>query len=203
MKSAGKVIGKAAAAVVFFTLLCGLAYTLVLTGISQLAFPRQANGTVIEIGGRTYGSELLGQTFVGDEYLWGRIQNLDVGTFTDEEGNPAMYAWASNKTPAGEELGELVAARVTQIQKANPEMADQPIPVDLVTCSGSGQDPDISPAAAEYQVERIARVRNMAPRAVREIIARYTTGRFLGLFGEPRVNVLQVNLALDGILKEG
>lgn len=203
MKNAAKIIGRAFTVLAFFMVLCGLAYTLVITGAAQVLFPAQANGSVVEVDGKTYGSALLGQSFTGDEYLWGRIQNLDTGTFTDGEGSPVLYAWASNKSPAGAELEALVAGRVERLRAANPAMDESAIPVDLVTCSGSGLDPDISPAAAEYQVARVAAARGLSEDAVRAVLGRYTTGRLLGLFGEPRVNVLKVNLALDGILKEG
>ena len=180
----------------------GLLYTLLVTGIGQALFPKQANGSVIEVNGKTYGSELLGQQFTGNEYLWGRIMNVDVSSFTDENGEPAMYAWASNLSPASEEYEAMVAQRVEALQAANTEMAGEPIPVDLVTCSGSGLDPEISPDAAEYQVTRIAGARGVSEDEVRQAIAACTKGRLLGIFGEPRVNVLKVNLMLDGILED-
>ncbi len=194
---------RAGGMLVFMMVLCGLVYTLLVTGIGQLIFPHQANGSVIEAGGRTYGSELLGQNFTGAEYLWGRVMNVDAETFTDENGQPVMYAWASNLSPASPEFGALVEARVEALHAADPAMADVPIPVDLVTCSGSGLDPDISPAAAEYQVHRVAEARGIPEDDVRAAIGAATKGRLLGVFGEPRVNVLQVNLILDGILESG
>ncbi len=112
-----------------------------------------------------------------------------------------MYACPSNLSPASDEYEKLVAERVEKIKAANPEKGDTPIPVDLVTCSGSGLDPDISPAAAEYQIERIAKARGISTTQVEEIVLKYTENRFLGTFGEKTVNVLKVNLALDGILK--
>ena len=127
--------------------------------------------------------------------------NVDTGTFTDKNGEPLAYAGASNKTPAGSELEAMIAERVEKIRAAHPEKGEEPIPVDLVTCSGSGLDPEISPAAASYQAERIARERNMEVEDVEAVISKYTTGRFLGIFGEPRVNVLKVNLALDGLIE--
>ena len=129
----------------------------------------------------------------------GYIMNVDTSTFTGENGEPLMYSWASNKTPAGEELEELIAERVEKIREAQPEKEGQPVPQDLVTCSGTGLDPAISPAAAEFQVSRIARERGITEDDVRAIIETYTDGRVLGVFGEPAVNVLKVNLALDGI----
>lgn len=178
-----------------------LIYPAVITAAARAMFPDQATGSII-VGndGKRYGSELLAQEFTGENYMWGRIMNVDTATFTGEDGEPLLYSWASNKSPAGEELEALVAERVERLRAANPEQGDEPIPVDLVTCSGSGLDPDISPAAAEYQVQRIADARGMRPEDVQAVIDRYTTDRTFGLFGEPRVNVLKVNLALDGKL---
>lgn len=188
--------------VVVMTILCGFICTLVCTGVNQLLFPHQANGSVIEIDGKTYGSELLAQQFTQPEHLWGCPMSLDLTSFTDEEGNPAMYAWATNKSPAGEDEEAMVQERIDALLKADPSMEGTPIPVDLVTVSGSGLDPEISSEAAAYQVHRIAEARGISENEVQTVIDRYTTGRFLGVFGEPRVNVLKVNLALDGILNE-
>lgn len=210
--SAKKVIGKTAVLFFIMMLVTGFIYTMMITGIGQLFFKHQANGSIIEVGGVKYGSELLGQQFQDPAHLWGRIVLPDIGTYTDEEGNPLMYAWASNKSPAGDEqaYGEegyqdsyeaAVAARVEMIKAANPDAVMAAIPVELVTCSGSGLDPHISPAAAEYQVPRLAKENNMTEDEVRAIIDKYTNGKFLGILGEETVNVLKVNLALEGILK--
>lgn len=126
--------------------------------------------------------------------------NLDTGTFTDENGEVLMYATPSNLSPASEEYEKLVSERIEKIKASNPDKKDDPIPVDLVTSSGSGLDPHISVAAAEYQVERISKARNISTDEVEQIIEKYTKGRALGVFGEETVNVLQVNLALDGRL---
>ena len=182
------------------TVLCGLLYTLLCTGVSQLLFPHQAGGSVIEIDGKTYGSALLGQPFTDPGHLWGRPMELDLTTFTDKEGNPVLYAWPTNRSPAGAEMDAIVKERTAALLAADPAMEGIPIPVDLVTVSGSGLDPEISPQAAAYQVHRVAQARGMTEAEVQAIIDRYTTGRFLGVFGEPRVNVLRVNLALDGVL---
>jgi len=132
--------------------------------------------------------------------MWGRIMNVDISTYKDETGKMLMYAAPSNLSPASEEFESLVAQRVEMIREANPDMDKTAIPVDLVTCSGSGLDPHISPAAAEYQVPRIAQANGMTQEEVRSIIKKCTDGRFLGVFGEETVNVLKVNLMLDGIL---
>lgn len=195
------IFARAGGMLLAMTILCGLVYTVAVTGIGQLLFPKQANGSIIEADGKTYGSALLGQPFTDEGHLWGRIMNVDTTTFTDENGNPVLYAWASNLSPASEEYDALVSQRVDALRKANPDMAEAAIPVDLVTGSGSGLDPEISPAAAAYQVSRIAQARGMTEDEVQTVIDRYTTGRFLGIFGEARVNVLRVNLALDGILE--
>ena len=200
MKTLKEVLPRAAVIFVIFAILTGLVYTGVLTGIGQLIFPNQANGSIIEIDGKKYGSALLGQQYTDEAHMWGRIMNIDVSTYTDEEGNPLLYAGPSNKTPAGEELEALVAERVEKLRAANPDMEEAAIPVDLVTCSGSGLDPHISPAAAAYQVSRLAAHTDFSEEEIQAIIDKYTEGRFLGIFGEPRVNVLKVNLALDGIL---
>lgn len=183
------------------TLLCGIIYPLLITGISQIFFKDKANGSLIQVNGVKYGSELLGQQYTGDNYLWGRIMNINTGLFTDAEGNALMYAGPSNISPASEKYQTLVEERADKIRQSNPNGAMDKIPVDLVTVSGSGMDPHISVAAAEYQIKRIAKTRNMTEDEVRTIIDQYTTGRFAGIFGERVVNVLKVNLALDGILK--
>lgn len=147
-----------------------------------------------------YGCELLGQQYTDNGHMWGRIMNIDVSTYKDENGKTLMYAAPSNLSPASEEYEALVKERVEKLREANPDMDETAIPVDLVTCSGSGLDPHISPAAAEYQVARIAKTNDMTEDEVREIVKKCTDGKFLGLFGEETVNVLKVNLMLDGIL---
>lgn len=196
-----KIIIKAFKFILVFTIICGLIYPVFSTFASQLLFKEKADGSIIEIDGKKYGSVLLGQEFTGDEYLWGRVMNLDTSTFTDENGEVLLYAVPSNLSPASEEYEKIVSERVEKIREANPEKKDEPIPVDLVTASGSGLDPHVSVAAAKYQVERIAKERNITTDEVEKIIDKYTKERLLGIFGEKTVNVLQVNLALDGILK--
>lgn len=201
MKTFKSALPKAILLFVIFTIICGVLYTGVVTGLAQAIFPKQANGSIIEVDGKKYGSELLGQQFTDESHMWGRIMNVDVATYTDKEGNSLMYATPSNLSPASEEYEALVAERVEMIRQAHPEKGDQPIPVDLVTCSGSGLDPHISPAAAEYQVARLARENDMTEDQVREIIQKCTTGKTFGILGEEVVNVLEVNLMLEGILQ--
>ncbi len=168
------------------TLLCGVLYTMAVTGIAQLVFPNQANGSVITVTLRdgtqkNYGSELIAQEFTKPEYLIGRPGGV------------------SNLSPVSKEQKKLVQERTDWWHSFDPNnKAD--IPMDLVTASGSGVDPNISPAAAEYQVSRIATARNMTEDEVRNIIKACTSGRFLGFIGESAVNVLKVNLALDGLI---
>ena len=200
MKTMKDILLRAAGLFLIITLLCGVFYTGAVTGFAQVLFPQKANGSMIEIGGVKYGSELLGQYYTDDAHFWGRIMNLDVTTYRDGEGNILMYSAPSNLSPTSAEYAALVAERVEKIQKSNPIMKDTAIPVDLVTCSGSGLDPHISPAAAEYQVTRVATASGKSEQEVREIIAKCTDGQFLGIFGEKIVNVLKVNLMLDGIL---
>jgi K+-transporting ATPase, C subunit len=202
MKELKSTLPKALTIFLIFTFVCGILYTGVVTGVAQLFFPEKANGSIIEVDGKKYGCELLGQQYTDDAHMWGRIMNIDVSTYKDENGHTLMYAAPSNLSPASEEYEALVAERVEKLRAANPDMDETAIPIDLVTCSGSGLDPHISPAAAEYQVARIAKANDMTEDEVQAIIEKCTDGRFLGLFGEETVNVLKVNLMLDGILEE-
>lgn len=181
-----------------FTVVCGLGYTLVVTGIAQVAFPYQANGSLIKVDDKIVGSELIGQSFEDEDHMWGRIQNVTI--VEGEDGGLMAYGAPSNLSPASEEYRQLVDARVEKIRAANPDAGMDAVPVDLVTCSGSGLDPEISPDAAEYQVPRLAKATGKSEDEVRDIIAQCTKGRFLGVSGEPTVNVLKVNLMLDGVL---
>ncbi|WP_244834071.1 potassium-transporting ATPase subunit KdpC [Clostridium sp. BJN0001] len=201
MNNFGKIFSRAAILFIIFTIICGVIYTLSITGVSQILFPKQANGSIIEIDGKKYGSTLLAQQYTDEKHLWGRIMNVDTDTFTDENGNKLAYAGPSNMSPASDEYKKMVQERIDMIKKANPEKGDEDIPVDIVTCSGSGLDPHISVAAAEYQVDRIAKNNEMSETEVENIIKKYTKGKLFGVLGEKTVNVLEVNLALDGILK--
>ena len=200
MKS-GIVIGlQAMKLMTVFTLLLGGIYTLTMTGMAQLFFPAQAAGSLLWSPDHTvlYGSKLIGQPFADETHLWGRDMKLSDEGFTAADDTTLLYSGPTNEAATGEALKARVAARVERIRAANPEMGDTPIPADLVTVSGSGLDPEISPAAAEYQVKRLARTTGRSEEEIRGIIAVCTEGRFLGIFGEPRVNVVEVNLRLDG-----
>ncbi|MGA9855543.1 MAG: potassium-transporting ATPase subunit KdpC [Gammaproteobacteria bacterium] len=168
----------------------GVLYPLAVTGVAQLLFPVQANGSLIVQQGKLEGSALIGQPFNDPKYFWGRISATT--PFPDN----AQDSTGSNLGPTNPALLDQVKARIAALQAADPAQK-APIPVDLVTASGSGLDPDISPAAAEYQVERVAHVRHLDENVVRALVEKYTTGRQLGFLGEPRVNVLELNLALD------
>lgn len=193
-----RVASRALGVFALFTVVCGLGYTLVVTGIAQVAFPYQANGSLIKVDDKIVGSELIGQNFEDEDHMWGRIQNVTI--VEGEDGGLMAYGAPSNLSPASEEYRQLVDARVEKIRASNPDADMDAVPVDLVTCSGSGLDPEISPDAAEYQVPRLAKATGKSEDEVREIIAKCTKGRFLGVFGEPTVNVLKVNLMLDGAL---
>lgn len=200
MKSVKILLKQTAMFILITTIVCGVIYPLAVTGISQLFFKEKANGSIIEVDGKQYGSKLLGQKFTEDKYLWGRVMYDNTETYQDKEGKALYYAGPSNLTPASEDYRSLIAERVEAMKASNQTMTNQKVPVDLVTGSGSGLDPHISVAAAMYQVDRIATARNISPKQVEGIINQYTTGKLLGVLGERVVNVLEVNLALDGIL---
>lgn len=201
MKNNKSILLKSLIMLILFTVLCGILYPLTMTGISQMIFKDKANGSIIEVDGVKYGSILLGQQFTGEKYLWGRVMSINIESFVNEDGEAMMYASPSNLSPASAEYEALIKERVEKIKIAHAYQGDAPIPVDLVTMSGSGLDPHIAPAAAEYQVQRIAEARGLDKDKVKEIIDQYTTGKLLGVLGQDTVNVLEVNLALDGILK--
>lgn len=189
------------AIVSFAALACltGLIYPLAITGIAQTLFPTQANGSLIEQDGRVIGSVLIGQSFTDDKYFHGRLSATTAPDPQDPSKTvPAPYNAAasggSNLGPTSKALADRLAADVTAARQDNP---NAPVPVDLVTASGSGLDPEISPEAALFQVSRIARARNLPEAELRALVESRIEGRDLGVFGEPRVNVLQLNLALD------
>jgi K+-transporting ATPase ATPase C chain len=176
---------------VVFTVVTGIAYPLVVTGIAQIVFPRQANGSLIVQDGKVVGSALVGQPFDDPKYFWGRPSATSPFPYN------AGASSGSNQGPTNPDLIKAVQGRVDALRAADPGNT-APVPVDLVTASGSGLDPHISPAAALYQAQRVARAREMSEDAVRALIAKHTEGRQMGFLGDPRVNVLLLNLALDG-----
>jgi len=176
-----------------FSVLTGVIYPAVVTGLAQLLFPRQANGNLITDGsGKTIGSDLIGQTFSNPGHFWGRPSAT--GPFPYNAGASS----GSNLGPTNPALVDAVKARIEALKAADPDNKAL-VPVDLITASGSGLDPHISPAAAEYQINRVAKARNIAPAKLRELVQAHTEGRQWGLFGEPRVNVLNLNLALEAM----
>jgi K+-transporting ATPase ATPase C chain len=175
-----------------FTVLTGLVYPLSVTGLAQLFFPEQANGSLIVHNGKVVGSKLIGQYFDKPEYFWSRPSATSPFPYN------AAASGGSNLGPTNPVLIEVVKARVAALRSADPGN-DSPIPVDLVTASGSGLDPHISPAAALYQVKRVARARGLEENAVHTLVTQHTEGRQFGLLGERRVNVLQLNLSLDAL----
>jgi potassium-transporting ATPase KdpC subunit len=181
------------------TLITGLAYPLAMTGIAQALFPRQAQGSLIERNGTVIGSELIGQQFESDKYFHGRPSATTAPDPNDSTKTvPAPYnaanSGASNLGPSNKALIDRVQADIEKLKQENPSM---PAPMDLVTTSASGLDPHISPEAALFQVPRIAKVRNLPEQRIRQFVGDHTEGRLFGLLGEPRVNVLLLNLALD------
>jgi K+-transporting ATPase ATPase C chain len=178
------------------TLITGIAYPGAVTAIGQVVFPSQANGSFITVNGQVVGSSLIGQAFDQPKYFWGRPSVAGANP-----SNPAGYdgtsSGGSNLGPTSKALIDRITAAVDQLRQAN---GNGPVPVDLVTTSASGLDPDISPAAAEYQIARVAAARGLTVDAVRSVVARHTAQALFGFIGEPIVNVLELNLDLDGLL---
>jgi potassium-transporting ATPase KdpC subunit len=169
----------------------GLVYPAVMTAFGQAVFHRQVNGSLVEVNGKVVGSELIGQQFDAPQYFWGRLSATSPMPYN------AQSSGGSNLGPTNPALADEVKGRIDALKAAGTDVS-QPIPADLVTSSGSGLDPEISPAAAAYQVARVAKARNVNPSEVQALVDRFTKGRQFGVFGEPRVNVLELNLALDG-----
>ena len=176
------------------TLITGVAYPLLVTGLAQGLFPHQANGSLVKQDGKVTGSQLIGQPFSDPKYFWSRPSATTPMPYNGGSSS------GSNQGPLNPALEDAVKARIAALKAADPANT-APIPVDLVTASASGLDPHISPAAAEYQVMRVARLRGLPPKEVRRLVAEHTEGRQLGVLGEPRVNVLTLNLALDRLAR--
>jgi potassium-transporting ATPase KdpC subunit len=185
-----KAILQAVLMVVVMTVLLGILYPLGVTGIAAVTFPREATGSLIERDGKALGSALIGQPFSDPKYFWTRPSATAPMSYNGAASS------GSNLGPLNPALADAVKARIETLRQADPENK-VPVPADLVTASGSGLDPHISPAAAEYQVARVAKARGLAPDRVRNLVADHTEDRQLGFLGEPRVNVLRLNLALD------
>src|SRR5471032_1427752 len=179
--------------IVLMTILTGLAYPLGMTGLAQLLFPHQANGSLVTVGNKTIGSELLGQNFASPKYFHGRPSAAG-------NGYDAANTSGSNYGPTSKKMVDRVRADTAKLHAENPSV---PVPVDLVTTSASGLDPDITPAGALFQVPRVAKARGLSEPAIRQLVERHVGGRLLGLIGEPHVNVLKLNMDLDAMQSGG
>ena len=185
-------VRRGAIALVVFTVLVGLAYPMLMFGVGQAVFGGGADGSLVRRGGQVVGSSLIGQSFTDPRYFWGRPSAAG-------DGYDAGASGASNLGPTSQQLADTVRERVNALLEAHPGRTAADIPAELVTASGSGLDPHISPAAAAFQVERVAAARRLDPARVRALVREHTLGRDLGFLGEPRVNVLELNLALDTV----
>jgi K+-transporting ATPase ATPase C chain len=196
-----KEIRPAIVILVLLTVITGLAYPLAMTGIAGVIFPRQAQGSLIEKDGKVIGSALIGQSFADDKYFHGRPSATNApdpkdSTKTVDAPYNASNSMGSNLGPTSKVLADRLKGDVDKLRAENP---NTPVPVDLVTTTGSGLDPDISPDAARFQIPRVAKARGVAPERLRALVDAQVEGRTFGLLGEPRVNVLRLNLALDGL----
>ncbi|MBB5359085.1 K+-transporting ATPase ATPase C chain [Rhodanobacter sp. ANJX3] len=186
----GKLLRQSIVMLLLMTVITGIAYPLLATGLAQVIFPGQANGSLIEKNGKPVGSALIGQSFTDARYFWGRP------SATSPNPNNSASSSGSNTGPSNPALIDTIKQRIDALHAVDPGNT-APVPVDLITASGSGLDPEISPAAAQYQVSRVAQARKLSVSQVQALVAEYTSGRTLGILGEPRVNVLKLNLALD------
>ena len=200
IKNAMSGLKKAFLVTVVLLILCGLIYPLILTGISQVIFPKQANGSVITVDGKQVGSELVGQDFTDERFMKCRPSSVNYNTYTQEDvdnGDHTMGAPSSgsnNYAPSNPELAERVQADIDAFLEENPDVEKEDIPTDLLTASGSGLDPHISPASAEVQIPRLVETTKLSEDELKQIVKDNTNGKFLGIFGEETVNVLGVNL---------
>lgn len=191
-----KLLRQAIVLLLLMTVITGVLYPLAVTGLAQLIFPGQANGSLVAKDGKPVGSALIGQSFTEPKYFWGRPSATAPNPYN------ATASSGSNLGPTNPALTEAVKQRIAALRAADPGN-NAPVPVDLATASGSGLDPEISPAAAQYQLARVARARGLSPARVQALVNACTRGRQFGLLGEPRVNVLQLNLALDAAQAHG
>lgn len=205
-----KVIKKSILISITFMILCGLIYPLLMTGISQLIFNKQSNGSMIVADGREVGSELIGQNFTDPRFFRERISAVNYNTYTEADTKPdesgkAAYAGvgsgSQNLAPSNDALKERVEKDIDDFLAANPGVKKEDIPTDLLTSSGSGLDPDISPKSAEIQIPAVSKASGISEADLKSIVDKYTEGRTLGIFGEPRVNIVKVNTEIASILK--
>lgn len=196
-----KTLGKSILAVIVITIICGI-YTLIVSAIGQTFFTSQANGSLVRSDQTVRGSALIAQPFTSKKYLWGRQMNITVGDITGQKNNKnIMYSVASQMSPNDKSYQKEIIDKEKTIKRLNPNATYRHVPIDLVTNSGSGLDPEISSTAAKYQVKRIAKARHVSVQKIQRVINQNTKTRTLGILGEPRVNVLETNLALDKLSK--
>ena len=195
---------------VVLLVLCGLIYPLAMTGLSQLVFSKQANGSMVTLGGKVVGSELIGQSFTDARFFRGRVSSSNYNTYTkadtkpDSKGNitySGVTSGSQNLGPSNPALMDRVKKDMAAFLKTHPYLKAKDIPTDLLTSSASGLDPNISPQSAKIQIEAVSKATDISSKDLANIITKYTEGRTLGIFGEPRVNVLEVNLEIATILK--
>ncbi len=205
-----KILKKSILITIVFMVICGLAYPALITGIGQLAFHNQANGSMLTVDGKEVGSALLGQNFSSDKYFHGRVSSINYNTYTeadtkpDKKGNIAYSGVGSgsqNLGPSNKALQDRVQKDIKDFLKSHPGVKKDDIPTDLLTSSGSGLDPDISPASAKIQIPAVSKASGVSETDLQKIVDKYTEGRTLGVFGEPRVNVLKSNLEIALLLK--
>lgn len=205
-----KIIKKSIFISITFMILCGLIYPLFMTGISQLIFNKKANGSMITVDGKEVGSEVIGQNFTDPRFFRGRVSAVNYNTYTEEDTKPdksgkAAYSGvgsgSQNLAPSNEALKERVEKDMQSFLETNPSIKKEDIPTDLLTSSGSGLDPNISPEAAEIQIPAVSKASGISEADLHKIVDKYTEARSLGVFGEPRVNVLKVNIEIASLLK--
>ncbi len=205
-----KVLLRAVTITIALFIICGLIYPLAMTGISQLLFHHEANGSIMETNGKQVGSELLGQSFTDIRFFHGRISAVNYNTYKPKDKRPDEHgkiaytgpgSGSTNLAPSNPELEKRVKQDIDAFLKANPEVKKEDIPTDLLTSSGSGLDPDISPEAAKIQIPAISRATGISISDLEKIVEKYTTGRTLGIFGEPRFNVLKANIEISEKIK--
>ena len=198
-----KIIKKAFLVSITLMILCGVIYPLLMTGISQLIFNKQANGSIIKVDGKEVGSELIGQNFTEPEFFKGRVSAVNYNTYTeDSKDYSGVSSGSQNLAPSSEALKERVEKDINDFLAANPSVKREDIPTDLLTSSGSGLDPDISPASAKIQIPAVSKASGISEDDLKKMVDKYTEGRSFGLFGEPRVNVLKLNLEIAQLIKK-
>ncbi|MBV4415461.1 K(+)-transporting ATPase subunit C [Clostridium tyrobutyricum] len=204
-----KILQKAIRLTITLMIICGIVYPLFITGVGQVIFNKQANGSIITSNGKAVGSELIGQNFTDPRFFRGRVSSVNYNTYTEADTKPdksgktaytGVGSGSQNLAPSNKALKERVQKDIDDFLKTHPDLKKEDIPTDLLTSSGSGLDPDISPQAAEIQVSSVAKATGISEENIRKIVKKYTKGDTFGSLGEPRVNVLKVNLEIASIL---